>query len=135
MYEKLRLFIRENTIRDTIYGPIVFRGDTQRNVGRLAAGSQFFPVYDPVDGTIVSSTAECTAPFAAARYPKSIYFVWYNLENVGSDRKTVECVILLGCRFAIKLRYVILLGFRCAINLVCVIIDWVRLSCYCSAGV
>ena len=83
--------------------------------------------------------------------------------NVGRDRKTLGCVILLGCRCAIKpgcvillglrcainlgcvilvgfrcaikLGCVILLGFRCAINLGCVIVDWVRLSCHCIAGI
>ena len=33
------------------------------------------------------------------------------VNNLGSDRKTVGCVILLGCRCAIKLGCVILLGF------------------------
>ena len=34
----------------------------------------------------------------------------YHRKNVGSDRKTVGCVILLGLRGAIKLGCVILLG-------------------------
>jgi len=42
-------------------------------------------------------------------------------KHVGSDRKTVGCVILLG--------------FRCALNPGCVIIDWFRLSCYCNTRV
>ena len=61
--------------------------------------------------------------------------VGYNRKNVGSDRKTVGGVILLGYRCTLKLGYVILLGLRCAINLGCVIIDWFSLPCYYNAGI
>ena len=63
----------------------------------------------------------------------------YNRKNVGSDRRTVGCVILLGFRCAIKLECVILLGFRCAINLGCAILlgFWcaIKLGCVILLGV
>ena len=62
-------------------------------------------------------------------------YVQYSRKNVGQDRQTVGCVILLGFRCAIKLGSMILLGIRYAINLGWVIIEWFRLSCYCNAGI